>query len=100
MHGIAAYIIDYHRLQHMALRASVPVPYLQPHMMWRLNPVAYEEYLQALQENVAAPPPADNMLYMQLQPQDLQQQMAESLRIQWQFEHLAQIIIALPQEAP
>eukprot|EP00891_Asterochloris_glomerata_P003913 jgi/Astpho2/3913/Aster-01098 len=33
VHGIAAYIIDYHRLQHMALAASVPVPYLQPHLM-------------------------------------------------------------------
>eukprot|EP00891_Asterochloris_glomerata_P006511 jgi/Astpho2/6511/Aster-08483 len=51
VHGIAGYIIDYHRLQHMALTASVPVPYLQPHMMWRLNPVTYEEYLQALQNS-------------------------------------------------
>ena len=99
VNGVAAYLIDYHRLQQMALEASVPVPYLQPHMMWRFNTAAFEQYMLALQQDLAAPPPPANMIYMPLQVQDQEQQMAKSLRIRWQFEHLAQIIMALPQEA-
>ena len=99
VNGVAAYIIDYHRLQHMALEASVPVPYLQPHLMWRFNTAAFEQYTLALQQDLAAPPPPANLLYMPLHLKDRHQQMAKSLRIRWQFEHLAHIIMALPQEA-
>ena len=102
VHGVAAYIIDYHRLQHMALAASVPVPYLQPHLMWGFNANRWNQYLQELQLNLgAAPvaPPAPHVLHQPLPNAELNSQLAKAERICWHLEHLAHIIIALPQEA-
>ena len=99
VHGIAAYIIDYNRLQHMALAASVPVPYLQPHLMWRFNKSAYNDFMHVLEGNLAASPPAPDVLYKALPAAELNQQLAKVERIRWHFEHLAHIIMALPQGA-
>ena len=92
--GVAAYIIDYHTLQHMAQAASVPVPFLQPHQMWRFNGAALEEYRENLEQNLQSQPPAH--MRQPLSHAEQERQVAKVRKICRQFEHLVQIVIDLP----
>ena len=93
--GVVAYIIDYHSLELMALKASVPVPYLQGHHMWTFRSDVWNRWLEDNQNNLQAQPPTDAQVHRPLAGSELQRQLNKVARIRNEFEKIVAAVQAL-----
>ena len=95
VNGVAAYIIDYHSLEQMALRASVPVPFLGNGHVYKVDRQQWRQWKEDLGVNLSTPPPnEDHTLRPVGVKRELKQQTDKDDGIRAQFERLAEIVTA------
>lgn len=97
--GVAAHIMDFHSLEHMALCACVPAPFLQPHHLWTVNMKAFNAWtLQAANAQNHQPPagPDEALIHLKVSKKERKRYKIKLARIRPLFERLAEIIVMVP----
>lgn len=94
--GVVAYIIDYHRLELMALQACVPVPYIGRQHMWAFKSDVGKQWLEAHQNNLQLQPPIDAEIHQPVIGQELDKMLQKVQSIRSDCHRIVALVQALP----